>query len=101
MQPNFKQKKWRSKKYLDFVRSLPCSLCGAPADHAHHIIGIGGMGGMGTTASDYTAMPMCAGCHRSMHDDPDKWILQWEFMAHTLGKAIEAGVLDVKGRGLP
>ena len=93
---NFKATKWRSKKYLDFVRSLPCSICGAPADHAHHIIGVGGMGGMGTKSADYTAMPMCAGCHRQIHDKPEMWNEQWQSLANTLFKAIDNGVLDVK-----
>lgn len=95
---NFKQNKWRNKKYLDFVRSLPCAVCGAPADHAHHLIGVGGMGGMGTTAPDYTAIPACGGCHKRIHETPEMWPAQWEMIVNTLGKAIDEGTLDVKGR---
>lgn len=98
MQPNFKQKKWRSKKYLDFVRSIPCAMCGRPADDPHHLIGMGGMGGTGTTAPDWTAIPLCRGDHNIMHTNPELWPDQWEMIARTLGKAIESGVLDVKGR---
>ena len=95
---NFKQKKWRSKKYLDFVRSLPCAMCGRPADDPHHLIGVGGMGGTGTTAPDWTAIPLCRGDHGMMHSNPELWPDQWEHIARTLGKAIDAGVLDVKSR---
>ena len=93
---NFKQAKWRSKKYLDFVRTQPCAICGRPSDHAHHIIGIGGMGGMGTKAPDYMTMPLCVAHHTAMHNSDYPWSDQWEHIARTLGKAIDEGGLDVK-----
>jgi len=74
---NFKVKQFRSKKYLVWVKSLPCSICGAPADDAHHLIGVGNMGGMGTKASDVLVMPLCRGCHTELHREPDLHLLQW------------------------
>lgn len=86
-------KRWRSKKYLDWVRQQPCVLTGMPADDAHHIIGIGGMSGMGLKAPDWAVMPVTRESHARFHNEPDLWPDQWEYIARTLGKAIEEGVL--------
>jgi len=50
------------KKYLKFVRSLPCCVCDNPDSVPHHLIGYG-YGGMGTKAPDYLAMPLCLRHH--------------------------------------
>ena len=85
---------YRSKSYLKWVRSQDCALCGAPGpSDAHHLIGIGGMGGMGTKAPDSAVMPLCRGCHSRIHRMPELWPKQWEYIARTLIKAIEEGVI--------
>jgi len=88
-----KQKPFRSKSYLKWVSSLPCVICGAPADDAHHIIGIGKLGGMGTKAPDSFTMPVCRGHHNEIHQSPDLWPDQWEWVARTLAQAQAEGVL--------
>jgi len=50
------------KKYIKFVRSLPCCVCGNPESVPHHLIGYG-FGGMGTKAPDYLTMPLCTDHH--------------------------------------
>jgi len=85
-----KQPMFRSRKYLDFVKSLDCCNCGAPADEAHHIIGIGGHSGMGMKPSDSLTMPVCRGCHTTIHNSPDMWERQYEWIALTLDKAIRS-----------
>lgn len=58
----------RSRKYLDFLRRMPCASCGArpPSEAAH-----GPVTGVGLKGSDFDAIPLCAECHRegrlSMH----------------------------------
>ena len=54
-----------NKKYLDYIRSLPCEVCGKMAI-AHHeqITGRG----MGTKCSDYETIPLCNDCHRLRHN---------------------------------
>ena len=84
---------WRDKKYTDWVKSLDCCVCGAPADDAHHIIGVGNFGGMGTKAPDMMTMPMCRGHHNDIHTNPDIWGQQWEWAARTLAMAFAEGVL--------
>tara|TARA_R110002110_G_scaffold393274_1_gene606948 strand:+ start:369 stop:647 length:279 start_codon:yes stop_codon:yes gene_type:complete len=79
-----KQKSFRSKKYLAFVRTLPCSICGTDQDVvAHHLIGVGGMGGMGTKAPDNFTLPLCAEDHSKIHQEPELWQDQWEWIAIT------------------
>lgn len=54
--------------YLAWVRTLPCAACGAIAtawrpNQAHHT----GPRGLGTKSSDFSAVPLCAGCHDDGH----------------------------------
>ena len=86
-------KRYRNAKYLSWVRSLPCSLCGGEAGQAHHLIGLGGMSGMGLKASDVYVMPICGTCHNDMHTKPELWPSQWGYICRTLGKAVEEGIL--------
>lgn len=51
--------RWRSRKYLDWVKSLPCVMCGAPADDPHHLKHVGGLSGAGLTAPDGYVLPVC------------------------------------------
>lgn len=64
----FKHKTFRSKKYLAFVRSLPCSILNDPCGCAgqvvpHHVDG----GGVGMKCSDALTIPLCHG-HHMEHD---------------------------------
>ena len=51
----------RSWRYLAWVRSLPCAVCGSEPSEAAHTGSDGGMS-MGK-ASDYSAIPLCSDCH--------------------------------------
>jgi hypothetical protein len=62
----------RDERYLDFIRSCPCCLCGrTPVDAAHLRVGSINDGkrstGMGETASDRWALPLCRECHTRQH----------------------------------
>lgn len=86
-------KRYKSKKYLDYVRTLPCSLCGRPGPSVpHHLKGIGNMSGVGTKAGDQYTMPLCGDCHHRMHHEPELWPEQWEFVARVMGRAVEHGL---------
>jgi hypothetical protein len=82
---------WRSPKYLAWVRTLPCCVCGGLAEAAHHLIGVGGQGGMGTKAPDSHAMPVCSTCHRKIHETPALWPEQWEWIGRTRERARREG----------
>lgn len=88
-----KQKRWRSKKYKDWVKTLSCCDCGRPADDPHHIIGRGDLSGMGLTAPDWALMPLCRSCHNEIHREIVSLELQWEWALKTIGKALDEGIL--------
>lgn len=90
---NLKQKTFRSRKYLNWVKQQPCVMCGAPADDPHHITGVGGMSGMGMTAPDSMVMPVCRMHHDEIHRTPELWGRQWEWISRTLDSALREGVL--------
>ncbi|MDC8803919.1 hypothetical protein PRZ61_10775 [Halomonas pacifica] len=86
--------RWRSPEYLAFVRMLPCCVCGAPADDAHHVIGLHwGLSGMGTTAPDSYAMPVCRSCHQDIHRLPELQRCQPGWLRHTISR----GMREFKG----
>ncbi len=86
----------RNKEYLKWVSTLDCSVCGAPADDPHHLIGIG-YGGTGTKACDLYSMPVCRGCHTAIHQTPKSQLEQWMYIAKTLRTAVKQGVLVFSG----
>lgn len=65
----------RNPAYLDYIRTLPCLVCGTwPVEAAHS-----GPHGMAQKASDYTAVPLCYVHHRTGRD-----------AHHVLGRKFEA-----------
>jgi len=56
---------YRSKSYLEFIRSRPCLMCGAPETVAHHEPL--GSAGKGIKAPDSHCIPLCAYCHQLAH----------------------------------
>lgn len=93
-----KTKPIRLPAYKKWIKTLPCVICGAPADDPHHLKGVGHLSGGGLTAPDTYLMPTCRGCHNSIHATPEYWSQQWEWVARTLSKAIADGVF-VLARG--
>ena len=63
----------RNARYLRWIRSLPCAVCGSlPSEAAH----TGSNGGMKLKASDYSCIPLCHDHHTAAADS-----------IHRLGKA--------------
>lgn len=59
-----KQKTFRSKKYLEFVRGLPCVVCKSRDNVvAHHESFLEDRGGTSIKSSDALAIPLCHDCH--------------------------------------
>ena len=56
-----KNKPWRSKKYLEYIRKQPCVVCGNTLTQAHHVKTVGSGGG------DEWAIPLCRNCHQMIH----------------------------------
>lgn len=91
-----KQKSFRSKKYRDWVKTLPCVICEGNSHEAHHIIGTGNLGGMGMKAPDTYVMPVCRMDHCLIHQDPTIAEEQWRWVAKTLARAVDEGILCIK-----
>ena len=88
---------YRNPKYLSWVRSQPCCMCGSMYEvQAHHIKGTGNMSGCSLRANDQYTMSLCVDCHCKMHSKPELWPDQWEFISRTLGKAVEQGFFGGK-----
>lgn len=94
-------KPFRSEKYLDWVRSLPCCYCTGPGGIAHHLIGYKDAG-TGTKRGDHMAIPMCPTCHNQLHSEmkSQRFVQQWErFQTNrvdeTQQRALRDGVLVI------
>lgn len=94
-----KRKVWRSKKYLDWVKTQPSCISGLPGGDAHHIKGHGYGGSL--KAPDWMTLPLTREEHTEFHN---RGWQTWEYyhedqrvhIALTLGKAIEEGIITVK-----
>ena len=93
-----KQPRLELPDYIKWVKSLECICCGEQGNEhdpmdVHHLIGIGGISmGTATKAPDQWAVPFKRSHHRRWHDNPD-YGMQWEWVARTLARAVEEGVL--------
>lgn len=83
--------RFESKRYRDWVKTLPCCLCGAPADDAHHVIGLRwSLSGMGMTAPDSFVMPLCRPHHNAVHQRPELQRLQPDWLRWTIARGIRS-----------
>ena len=96
----YKYKPTRSKKYINFVKSLPCVASNAPADWAHHVIDCGLGGVMGGKVSDLFTIPLTDAQHKLIHHNVKAWEErngpQILHVLKTLEKAEAAGLIEVK-----
>ena len=88
----------RSRKYLDWVKTLDCAVCLQPADDPHHgqDIGLGG----GLKPSDFFTVPLCRRCHAERHKSGtqvfDYQGGEAEAILRTLDRALHEGIIEVK-----
>jgi len=95
-----KQNAWRCQKYLDWVKTQPSCVSGIePCGDAHHMKGHG-MGGS-VKAPDWASIPLTREEHAAIHLGWQTWEgvhgSQWEHVAKTLGRAIQEGIITIKG----
>jgi len=75
---NFKRPRVKSDGHLDFIRSLPCCVCGndIQTEAAHIRTGDLFYGkrptGMGEKSSDRWAVPLCGAHHREQHNGNER-----------------------------
>ena len=91
---------FRSRAYLDWVKSLPSVVSGRPADDPHHLIGHGRLGSVKT--SDLWAIPLTRDEHDALHSGGwARWEeingLQAMFALRTIEVAVKSGIIVVSG----
>ena len=70
MTPDPKPKKpYRDKKYLKFIRSLPCSICRRIGSEAHHVRRYYWGASMGVKPHDFVAVARCREHHGPDYED--------------------------------
>jgi hypothetical protein len=84
----------RDEKHLQYIRSLPCCICGGIDTEAAHIrVGSINHGkrstGMGEKPSDTWCVPLCNKHHREQHDAGNE-LVWWE------GYGIDPFMLAIK-----
>lgn len=65
-----KPKTFRSKKYREFIKTLPCVMCGYSTHEGLSIVPAHqklGCGGMGIKPPDTHCIPLCHKCHTLEH----------------------------------
>ena len=65
MNPQPKTPMWRSKKYLDFVKTLPSIVPGSGDVTPHHVR-MHSNAGTGTKPSDYWTVPLADSLHKEL-----------------------------------
>lgn len=73
-----KEKPFRSRAYLSWVKQFPCLICNRPADDPHHLRHAE-RSGMGRKVSDKWVVPLCRGCHDQCHREGKEslfWAMQ-------------------------
>lgn len=83
----------KSKKYTDWVKSLPCCVTRMPADDPHHIIGYG-LSGMGQKPSDIFCIPLTRDKHNELHLDITRWEEFYGCQVHHCIDTIKKGIKD-------
>ena len=88
-----KLKPWKSKKYRDWVKTLPCVHTGMPADDAHHIRGLGGK--TAGKNSDITCIPLTREAHTLLHSGNIE-VDELYYMCRTIELASNLGLIGFK-----
>lgn len=93
---------WRSRKWLDWVKTLPSCISGRPADDPHHIKGHSHITGSGGSikGDDLFVIPLTRDEHTAFdHLGPKTWEerhgSQLEHWARVVRLAVRQGILKV------
>jgi len=66
MNPCPKEKTFKSEKYKQYIRSLPCIICDYPCSEPHHVRNANNSG-TGKKPSDFWCVPLCKLHHAEFH----------------------------------
>ena len=85
------------KTYRDYIKSLPCAVCGDDTKtQQHHLVNVPGVTkGLALKVPEFMSLPLCETHHRMLHEDLKNWSMwygsQEEHLAKTLWKAHREG----------
>ena len=71
-------KRLKDEKYLAYIRTMACLVCGGVPSQAHHLMH-GEPSATGKRSGDDWAVPLCQRCHRGLHEfgrEPIYWLFQ-------------------------
>ena len=87
----------RDKPHLEFVAGLPCCVCGSEPVQVHHVLR-SGEHAMGRRSGDNWAIPLCFGCHNSLHMDGSegRWCAERGIHAEALATGLYAASGDTE-----
>lgn len=90
-------KRWRSPKYLKWIRGLTCAVpgCERPAAEPHHLKHIGHFSGCSLKADDILSYPTCRDHHDELPNSEELKAMQYELIVRTVLRAVREGVLKV------
>ena len=75
-------KQMKVPKHLDYIRHMPCCICGKVGVEAHHLMRPwSGSRGMGMKAGDQNSVPLCPDHHRALHQAGN----EEKFFTQTMG----------------
>ena len=57
----------RDGKYIKYIKTLPCAMCGRKPVDPHHESGLSNESGMGIKVSDFLCIGLCYECHAYRH----------------------------------
>lgn len=81
-----------SRAHLRWLKTLPCVVCGQPADDPHHILGnVDGLPkGMGRKNEDRWAIPVCRKDHdlAHAHGNDEAWFASQGIDARSIASAL-------------
>ena len=99
-----KVKRFKCKKYTEWVKSLPSCVSLCPSDDPHHVSGVI-PGGMGTKPHDLFCIPLTRVEHTSFHNigktlwEENYETNQAEEALKTINKALKDGLIDIRWIG--
>lgn len=81
-----------SRQHTRWIKTLPCVVCGAPADDPHHLLGNmdGSPKGMGMKNEDRWTVPVCRKDHNAAHStgNDEAWFAGLGIDARSLASAL-------------
>lgn len=104
MNPQIKQKTNRDKKYLEWLKTLPCVACGRyPIEGVLQVVPAHSGGGMALKGDDFDSLPLCVDDHTGKpcafwFNEHQRPAMFWLYVEDNTGKTREQHVREHQER---